>query len=162
MQSEYTTLLAENALIGFRDVQNIALMADLQRLVYPHYKELEDMKGVNELKQHLSYVAMKQEDYSKKNTPLYLKKAITTYALPYFIGNRIRHNTKSSREFSDKISQDDGTIAMIPEKELFNRSTLDGVPLVQMEFHQDTASSNKAFYEKLNGAFNKITDKIKK
>lgn len=79
MQSEYTTLLAENALIGFRDVQNITLMADLQRLVYPHYKELEDMKGVNGLKQHLSYVAMKQEDYSKKNTPLYLKKAITTY-----------------------------------------------------------------------------------
>ncbi|WP_285023795.1 RepB family plasmid replication initiator protein [Lactococcus garvieae] len=79
MQSEYTTLLAENALIGFRDVQNIALMADLQRLVYPHYKELEDMKGVNGVKQHLSYVAMKQEDYSKKNTPLYLKKAITTY-----------------------------------------------------------------------------------
>lgn len=79
MQSEYTTLLAENALIGFRDVQNITLMADLQRLVYPYYKELEELKGINGLKQHLSYVAMKQEDYSKKNTPLYLKKAITTY-----------------------------------------------------------------------------------
>lgn len=83
-------------------------------------------------------------------------------ALPYFVGNRMRHNTKSSREFSDKISQDDGTIAMIPEKELFNRSTLDGIPLVQMEEDKDIASSNKAFYEKLNGAFNKITDKIKK
>lgn len=79
MQSEYTTLLAENALIGFRDVQNITLMADLQRLVYPYYKELEDLKGINGLKQHLSYVAMKQEDYSKKNTPLYLKKAVTSY-----------------------------------------------------------------------------------
>ncbi|WP_285013632.1 RepB family plasmid replication initiator protein [Lactococcus garvieae] len=79
MQSEYTTLLAENALIGFRDVQNITLMADLQRLVYPYYKELEELKGINGLKQHLSYVAMKQEDYSKKNTPLYLKKAITSY-----------------------------------------------------------------------------------
>ncbi|EKF50631.1 RepB family plasmid replication initiator protein [Lactococcus garvieae] len=79
MQSEYTTLLAENALIGFRDVQNITLMADLQRLVYPYYKELEELKGINGLKQHLSYVAMKQEDYSKKNTPLYLKKAVTSY-----------------------------------------------------------------------------------
>ncbi|MFK4926727.1 RepB family plasmid replication initiator protein [Lactococcus garvieae] len=79
MQSEYTTLLAENALIGFRDVQNITLMADLQRLVYPYYEELEELKGINGLKQHLSYVAMKQEDYSKKNTPLYLKKAVTSY-----------------------------------------------------------------------------------
>lgn len=79
MQSEYTTLLAENALIGFRDVQNITLMADLQRLVYPYYKELEELKGINGLKQHLFYVAMKQEGYSKKNTPLYLKKAIASY-----------------------------------------------------------------------------------
>lgn len=30
----------------------------------------------------------------------------------YFVGNRIRHNTKSSREFSEKISQDKGTIAI--------------------------------------------------
>ncbi|WP_251423521.1 MULTISPECIES: ParA family protein [Lactococcus] len=81
-------------------------------------------------------------------------------ALPYFIGNRIRHNTKSSREFSDKISQDKGTIAMIPEKELFNRSTLDGIPLVQMEKDKDVAKTNKAFFEKLNSAFEQITEKV--
>lgn len=82
-------------------------------------------------------------------------------AIPYFVGNRIRHNTKSSREFSEKISQDKGTIAMIPEKELFNRSTLDGVPLVEMEKDKDVFNSNKVFYEKLNFAFNEITNKIK-
>ena len=81
-------------------------------------------------------------------------------AIPYFVGNRIRHNTKSSREFSEKISQDKGTIAMIPEKELFNRSTLDGVPLVEMEKDKDVFNSNKVFYEKLNFAFNEITNKI--
>ena len=50
---------------------------------------------------------------------------------------------------------------MIPEKELFNRSTLDGVPLAEMEKDKDVFNSNKAFYEKLNYAFNEITDKIK-
>ena len=37
LQSEYTTILGENMLIGFKDIQDIELMADLQRLVYPLY-----------------------------------------------------------------------------------------------------------------------------
>ena len=77
--SKYTTLLLENALISPFAMQNIDIMADLQQMVYPHYEELETMRGVSGVKKHLSYVSMKREDYSKKNIALYLKKSITGY-----------------------------------------------------------------------------------
>lgn len=79
--SKYTTLLIENALISLLDMQKVEVMADMQRMVYPYYEELEKLKGINGLKKHLSYVSRKQELYSKSkhNVPLYLKKAITGY-----------------------------------------------------------------------------------
>lgn len=77
--SKYTTLLLENALLSPFEMQDIELMAKLQQIVYPYYKELENIRGVKGVEQHLSYVSMKREDYSKKNISLYLKKAITGY-----------------------------------------------------------------------------------
>ena len=79
MQSEYTTLLGEYMLIGFKDMQDIELMADLQRLVYPLYDELRELRGLDEVRKHLSYVARKQEGYSKSNIAKYLKIAIEQY-----------------------------------------------------------------------------------
>ena len=79
LQSEYTTILGENMLIGFKDIQDIELMADLQRLVYPLYDELKELKGLDEVRKHLSYVAKKQEAYSKTNIAKYLKIAINQY-----------------------------------------------------------------------------------
>lgn len=52
------------------------------------------------------------------------EKYITTEII--FMGNKIRHNTKSFKEFSNIISEDKNVVALILEKELFNRSTLDG------------------------------------
>ncbi len=79
LQSEYTTLLAENMLIGFRDVQDIDIMADLQRQVYPLYDQLKERDGLEKVKQHLSYVANKQQAYSKRNIAKYLYTAIKQY-----------------------------------------------------------------------------------
>jgi Protein involved in initiation of plasmid replication len=79
MQSEYTTLLGEYMLIGFKDMQDIELMGDLQRLVYPLYDELRELRGLDEVRKHLSYVARKQEGYSKSNIAKYLKIAIEQY-----------------------------------------------------------------------------------
>lgn len=79
LQSEYTTLLGENMLIGFRDMQDIDLMADLQRQVYPLYDQLKEKGGLEKVKQHLSYVANKQEAYSKRNIAKYLYTAIKQY-----------------------------------------------------------------------------------
>jgi len=56
-----------------------AIMAGLQKNVYPLYDELKDLRGLNGVKDHLSYVSSKQEDYSKRNIAKYLKKAIEQY-----------------------------------------------------------------------------------
>lgn len=79
-----------------------------------------------------------------------------------FIGNRIRHNTKSSKEFSQKISEDKNVIALIPEKELFNRSTLDGTPIVEMQEDKEINIKNKTFFNALDSTFHNITNTIEK
>jgi len=47
--------------------------------VYPLYDELKALRGLNGVKDHLSYVRAKQEAYSKRNIAKYLKKAIEQY-----------------------------------------------------------------------------------
>ncbi len=79
MESRYTKLLSENFLIGMNDIMDTATMAGLQKNVYPLYDELKDLRGLKGVKDHLSYVASKREDYSKKNIARYLKKAIEQY-----------------------------------------------------------------------------------
>lgn len=54
-------------------------MAGLQVHVYPLYDELKKLRGLNSVKDHLSYVASRREEYSKHNITRYLKKAIEQY-----------------------------------------------------------------------------------
>ena len=79
MQSRYTTLLLENMLLSPFEMQDIKLMSGLQAHVYPLYDELKEARGLNGLKTHLSYIASKQEGYSKRNVVKYLKTAIESY-----------------------------------------------------------------------------------
>ena len=79
MKSKYTQILLENMLLSPYEMTDTALMAGLQAHVYPLYDELKDLRGLNGVKDHLSYVASKQEDYSKRNIANYLKKAIEQY-----------------------------------------------------------------------------------
>lgn len=79
MKSKYTQVLLENMLLSPYEMTDTALMAGLQKNVYPLYDELKDLRGLNGVKDHLSYVASKQEAYSKRNVAKYLKKAIEQY-----------------------------------------------------------------------------------
>ncbi|WP_332370637.1 RepB family plasmid replication initiator protein, partial [Lactococcus cremoris] len=79
MESKYTRLLSENFLIGMNDIMDTATMVGLQKNVYPLYDELKELRGLNGVKDHLSYVASKREEYSKHNIARYLKKAIEQY-----------------------------------------------------------------------------------
>ena len=79
MESKYTRLLSENFLIGMNDIMDTATMVGLQKNVYPLYDELKELRGLNGVKDHLSYVASKKEAYSKRNVAKYLKKAIEQY-----------------------------------------------------------------------------------
>ena len=79
MESKYTRLLIENFLLSPLEMTDTALMAGLQKNVYPFYDELKELRGLNGVKDHLSYVSSKQEAYSKRNVAKYLKKAIEQY-----------------------------------------------------------------------------------
>jgi len=79
MQSPYTKILSEYFLIGVNDFMDTKLMAGLQQVVYPLYDELKNIKGINGVKEHLSYVANKQAAYSKVNIVKYLRTAIKNY-----------------------------------------------------------------------------------
>ena len=79
LENKYTKLLIEHFLLSPYDMTDTATMAGLQKNVYPLYDELKDLRGLNGVKDHLSYVASKQEDYSKRNVAKYLKKAIEQY-----------------------------------------------------------------------------------
>lgn len=79
LQSQYTTILMENMLIGYKDMQDIELMAGLQEMVYPLYDELKKLRGLDGVRDHLAYVSRKQTSYSKTNIVKYLKMAIAQY-----------------------------------------------------------------------------------
>uniref|UniRef100_UPI003242DD0A RepB family plasmid replication initiator protein n=1 Tax=Lactococcus sp. TaxID=44273 RepID=UPI003242DD0A len=79
LKSPYTKLLMEHFLLSYLDLTNTKILSGLQAHVYPLYDELKDLRGLNGVKDHLSYVGAKREDYSKKNITKYLKKAIEQY-----------------------------------------------------------------------------------
>ena len=77
----YTSILFGNELISFHDMQDISLMGNLQTQVYPLYNQLKEKRGLNGVKEHLSYVAANQDGYSedKQNIVKYLKISIQQY-----------------------------------------------------------------------------------
>ena len=79
MNSPYTKLLMEHFLLSYLDLMDKKILAGLQKNVYPLYDELKELRGLNGVKDHLSYVASKKEAYSKRNVAKYLKKAIEQY-----------------------------------------------------------------------------------
>ena len=79
MESKYTRLLIENFLLSPLEMTDTALMAGLQKNVYPLYDELKELRGLNGVKDRLSYISSKKEAYSKRNVAKYLKKAIEQY-----------------------------------------------------------------------------------
>ena len=79
MDSPYTKLLMEHFLLSYLDLMDKKILAGLQKIVYPLYDELKNLRGVNGVKEHLAYIRDKQDDYSKKNIAKYLKKSIEQY-----------------------------------------------------------------------------------
>ena len=90
MKNKYTKLLLDNMLLNSYEMTDTAIMAGLQQHVYPLYDELKDLHGMKAVQDHLSYVASKQEAYSKRNIAKYLKKAIEQY-LPTVRGSVIEN-----------------------------------------------------------------------
>lgn len=79
MESRYTRLLLEHFLVSPYELTDRSIMVGLQKNVYPKYDELKEIRGLDGVKKHLSYVHDKKEPYSKGNIAKYLKKAIEQY-----------------------------------------------------------------------------------
>lgn len=79
VESNYTTLLEEYGMITFKNIQDKELMAGLQQKVYSLYDKLEQIKGMGSVDKHVSYVASRKKDYSKKNIVRYLHESIKNY-----------------------------------------------------------------------------------
>ncbi|MHA4914652.1 hypothetical protein [Enterococcus faecium] len=77
--SRFKTLQQNHFLLSPYEMTDTSLMAGLQKNVYPKYDELKELRGLEGVKKHLSYVHEKQEPYSKGNIAKYLKKAIEQY-----------------------------------------------------------------------------------
>ena len=79
MQSPYTIELITSTLLSPLEMTDINLMANLQQEVYPFYKQLEELIGLQGVRKHLEYVSSKKLDYSKPNLVKYLKTAVMRY-----------------------------------------------------------------------------------
>lgn len=104
-----------------------------------------------------SNLELRLDELKKEVINVMTRESFVTAKLK-FLGNRVKHNTKSSKEFLKVIQEDERTIAILPEKELFNRSTLDHEPLTKMENDELIYRKNREFFTLLNKSFQSMTD----
>lgn len=78
----------------------------------------------------------------------------------FFVANMIKRNTSSSNEMLSTIKDDKTVIAVIPEKELFNRSNLDSIPVVDMKDDTRTYNRNYNFFQDFEKTFANIEQRL--
>lgn len=99
MESDYTDLLGDNMLIGFKDIRDKEIMANLQRNVYTLYDELKQLVGMEGVRQHIRYVAEKKMDYSNKNIVKYLNVSANDYL------TKIKNGTVPRRQMYNPVPE---------------------------------------------------------
>lgn len=99
------------------------------------------------------------EDLRKEAIEFSTGKSYVTAKL-YFIANMVKRNTSSSNDMLQSIKNDKSVIAVVPEKELFNRSNLDEVPVVDMKDNTRTYNRNYKFFQNFDKIFQQIEDRL--
>lgn len=99
------------------------------------------------------------EEFKKETFDFKTRESYVTAEL-LFLGNMIKHNTKSSKDLVTVIQNEEDVIAMIPQKELFNRSTLDSTSLPDMIKEKSIYLRNKEFFDDIDSTFTIITNKL--
>lgn len=81
MQHRYTNYLNDHGLISLSDIQNTKTMIQLIKSVYPIYEQIENLRGKDGLKNHMSYVFAHRQGYDerKQNIAKYLQIAAAQY-----------------------------------------------------------------------------------
>jgi len=78
----------------------------------------------------------------------------------YFIGNKVKHNTNSSKEFLEIISKEPNYLGYIPDKELINTANLEMTPLVELAKSKDIYNKHKKFFDQTWELYDIILNKL--
>jgi chromosome partitioning protein len=78
----------------------------------------------------------------------------------YFLANMVKHNTKSSHDLLEALKDDSKVLAVIPEKEIFNRTTLEKKSVSEMSNDHKIYIREKSFFDDMENKFEKITETI--
>lgn len=103
-------------------------------------------------------------EFKKEVIDYTTRKSYVTAQL-WFIANMIKHNTRSSHDLMDALKVerekgDNSCIAMIPEKELFNRSTLDRKSISKMAKDHTIYNRQRDFFDNIDKTFSTITNNL--
>jgi len=79
----------------------------------------------------------------------------------YFIANMVKHNTSSSREFLEVLREEKDVIAYLPEREIFNRTTLEYTPISKMLHSEDlNYKKQRKTLKSIEREFSKMKDVV--
>jgi chromosome partitioning protein len=104
-----------------------------------------------------SLKARMQEFKSEAVVPRTQQSYVTADTL--FVGNKVAYNTNASHEFRKSVSEMKDVVAVIPQKELFNRSTIEHRMIFEYE---DGDQRNAKFFHDLRIEYGKIKQAIDK
>lgn len=80
----------------------------------------------------------------------------------YYVANMVKHNTNSSRELIKSLEDDETVIGIIPDKELFNRSTLDRISIPSLKSDNKLLAKQGQFFQEIESTFLNIQKRVTK
>ncbi|HEO2785649.1 TPA: ParA family protein, partial [Streptococcus agalactiae] len=84
----------------------------------------------------------------------------------FFLANMIKHNTNSSKNLLKSLENEvkergkNDLIGVVPDKELFNHSTIDKISISDMALDEKMYNLHKKFFKKIEETFSNVYDKI--
>ena len=83
----------------------------------------------------------------------------------YFIANMLEKGRNSTKELLENLDKerekgDNSCIGLLPRKEVFNRSTIDKIPLSEQAKKVAVYHADKEFFDSVNQTFQSITNKL--
>ncbi|WP_141763108.1 ParA family protein, partial [Staphylococcus sp. HMSC65H10] len=76
----------------------------------------------------------------------------------FYVGNMVKHNTKSSIAFKEAIKNNSNYITYFPDKELITRSVLEKKSIVKMKKNSKLYAKEKTFFDQFSEKCKAIKD----
>lgn len=103
----------------------------------------------------LADTKIRLDNFKRQETDAMTGKSLVSTEF-YGIANNVKHNTASSRIFLDKIKNLDEVIATVPNRELFNKATLQRTPLNEMKDDKAIFYQNRKFFDDVEQAWQEM------